>query len=460
MSSIAATTPLPHASVEYGASVWQRHAVPLGMFLIGAVVFVNEAVFRFSRVEQFAFDWQIAMRLALCGCCGLYGFAHRQHWVHWQRFPAALAAVFVAWTVITVPFSVSLNYSAASSAALICMALFAPAVLCEIGGRRFSLSLYGGLVVYLLGSWIAHFLVPELGAIEVDGPGIEYRARMGGLNSSNTTGRLAAAALALSAALGVAGTLPRRWLMAVAALALVTLVATDSRTSMLMGMAACAVIVAERIGRRNTITIVVVGLLAASIAALLLANGPPGVSADAFFSKFSRTGEAEEIYHMTGRVELWDFVLACIRSSPIFGYGWGCTRFLLIDGHFATHHAHNVILNITLGGGVLAGGLVAATLLALALRGVSEPNLFPDMVATLICVGGVADAVMLNPVPDSHTLMWLAALHWRTVVASLRHDETQSDGTAAADSAVAAAETTADPWLAPDSAGADLEEAR
>lgn len=441
MTSVALS---PHAMSRDDASdrgaLLHRYRVSLGMLLVAAVVFINESVFRTTNVEQFAFDWQIALRLALCGCCGLYGLAFCQHMVHWQQFPAVLAAVFVAWTLVTVPFAISLNYAAASSISLICFALFAPAVVAEVGGRRFALSVYAGLLVYMVGSWLVHFIDPDVNSIAVDLPGVEFVARMGGLNSSNGTGRQAAALWGMTLALWVARAVPLRVLFLAGALALVTLKATDSRTAMLAALAATGVVIAERLGRRNTLTIAVFAGLAAAVGMLLLSNGPPGVTADGFFSQFSRSGEADEIYHMTGRVELWEFVVACIRSSPVFGYGWGCTRFLLIDGHFATHHAHNLILNVTLGGGVLAGALVASTLVGLIGRGLSEPNLFPDVVTALVCVGGMADAVMLNPVPDSHTLMWMAALHWRSLGASLRYDELAGATALAGPAADAAAE--------------------
>lgn len=411
-----------HDAAANGVTLSRRIRVLLGMFLVAGLVFVNDAVFRRTYVEQFTFDWQIAMRLGLCGCCGLYGWVHRQHAAQWRKFPAALALAFILWTLFTVPFAVSRNYAIASSVALICLALFVPAALAELGGRRLVLSIFAGLFVYAAGSWFAHFYFPTLSFQESEFLSEAEQARMAGLNSSNGTGRQAAALWALTIAIAVARTAPKRLLFVSGAMALVTLWATDSRTAILAALSATSVVIAERVGRRNTIILAsMVGMLAAG-GIFLLSNGPAGFSADSVLAKFSRSGEAEEIYHLTGRVELWDFAIACIQQSPFFGYGWGCTRFLLIDGHFATHHAHNLILNVTLGGGILAGALVAATLISLIGRGLHEPNLWPDVVTALICVGGMADVVMLNPVPDSHTLMWMTALHWRSMGASLRTD--------------------------------------
>ena len=44
---------------------------------------------------------------------------------------------------------------------------------------------------------------------------------------------------------------------------------------------------------------------------------------------------------------------------------------------------------------------------------VKHPDIFPDVILVLVVVGGVADAVMLNPIPDSYTVLWFIALFWR-----------------------------------------------
>ncbi len=46
--------------------------VALAGFLVAAVVFVNEASFRNAAPEDFSVDWQVLLRIAVCGGCGLY----------------------------------------------------------------------------------------------------------------------------------------------------------------------------------------------------------------------------------------------------------------------------------------------------------------------------------------------------------------------------------------------------
>ena len=37
---------------------------------------MDDAVFRTADAEKFSFDWQVALRLACCGLCGLYGLIY------------------------------------------------------------------------------------------------------------------------------------------------------------------------------------------------------------------------------------------------------------------------------------------------------------------------------------------------------------------------------------------------
>ena len=237
---------------------------------------------------------------------------------------------------------------------------------------------------------------------------------MGGLGHPNALGRQCALLLALLVVLRHSWQVRWSIIAPLAALALVTLWRTDSRTAMAAAAAAVGVLWAQRYvpwWRGVVLLAAVLGIVVGS-AILLLDDGSAGL--DEFASSLSRTGEAEEIYNLTGRTDLWQFALDQIAASPLFGYGWGSARFVMVDGHFATHHAHNLLLNVMLGGGVVAGLLLAAMLLGQLRRLFGSPAAFPDAITVLVCVGGLADYVMLNPIPDSHTALWLLALGWRT----------------------------------------------
>lgn len=395
-----------------------------GAALVSLVVFVHEAVFRASTVEQLDFDVQILSRLVICGACGLYGLLHLDRIaIYLGRFPGSLSVLLCLWAMLTMTAAVNVNYTAASTAALCCVTLFAPAVLHVVGGRRLAQVVLWTLVVYLLASWAAHFTWPELTLDETDDPSSMFGwRRVGGLHSYNGLGRQAALALGLALALGVVGAHRWRLLAGPILLSIVTLVGTDSRTAILSALAAVGVASAETLSGKAKWALAGGGLFLAALAGLAVVNLSSNLNLDELMAGAARSGDPMEMYHLTGRIELWEFALEKIEQSPLLGCGWGGARFLLIDGHFATHHAHNMLLNVTLSAGVVGGVIVAAMLIWQLLTAVARPDLFPDMLAVLVLVGGIGDQMMFSPIPDSHTLLWLVSLHWRAMGSSLLAD--------------------------------------
>lgn len=389
--------------------------------LTALVVFVHEAIFRIATIEQFAVDGQVAFRLAICGACGMFGLAHLSRLAPYlMTFPGVLSWLLCGWAAVTIPEALQASYSATSVVALICVTLFAPAALHELGGRRLVQILLWTLAVYLVASWAAHFIWPELTVDETDDVSrVLGTRRMGGLHSYNGLGRQAALALALSLLAGVTGGAGWWTLAPLMVFALATLVATESRTAMLAAAAAAGVVAAETLPARLNWRFAGAGVFLLCGAGFLLLNGPRGVDLDEALASMSRSGDSEEMYHLTGRVELWEDVVALIQKAPIVGYGWGGARFLLVDGAFSTHHAHNLLLNAALCAGIFGAAIVAAMLIWQLLAMFYRPKLFPDVLLALVLVGGVADNVMFNPIPDSHTLLWTMALYWRAMDASL-----------------------------------------
>ncbi len=409
------------ASVLPRRDAWRMWS---GSVLAALVVFVHESVFRISTVEQFQNDGQVLVRLGICAACGLYGLAHiGRYFQHLFQFPGVLGLLLCGWAMLTLQAALDLNYSAAAVMALFCMILFAPDVLLEVGGRRLAQVVLWTLTVYLVASWVVNFTWPELAVDEADDlSSMLGIRRVGGLHSYNGLGRQAALTLCLAAAIGASGAAGWWALSIPIVLALATLVGTESRTAILAAMAALGVIVAESVSRRTKLWLLLCGGLAAALAALAIVNVTDTANVDDFMASISRSGDPLEMYHLTGRYELWEFVVERIQNSPLLGYGWGGTRFPLLDGPWSTHHAHNLILNVALGAGVMAGAIVAVMLAWQLIAAVVRPDMFPDVLAALVLVGGLADQMMFGPIPDSHTLLWLVSLHWRAMGGSLIDD--------------------------------------
>jgi exopolysaccharide production protein ExoQ len=399
----------------------------VGSLLLGSVVFVNEANFRLGNVHQVSFDWQIILRLAICVLCGLYGLAHiRQTGDTLLRFPGAWGLLFAVWTIITIPLAINPPHAAASAVCLGCIILFAPAAIAQLGGRRIVVSILAALSIYMVLSWVAYFVSPTLGRTEYIMPDLSIVLRFGGLNHSNTTGRLAALGIGLLLSLGCLRVVPWRDLYIYFIGFGICLYATNSRTSMLAAAAVALLHFSRFAPRRRRDALFLAAPVVALAIGIGLASG--AIDADAIVSKFTRTGDAEELYSLTGRTGVWESVVAAIGDSPIIGYGHGCARFVMatyneeLGQDVAGYHAHNLLLNVILGSGFVGGLLLLAMALNQAIALLKHPDIIPDLVLVLIVVGGVSDAVMLNPIPDSHTLLWFIALFWRQMGASLVAD--------------------------------------
>lgn len=386
----------------------------IGCGLLGLLVFVNEAVLRTSDVERFSFDGQMALRLGICALCGLYGLVLLpQTWRVLERFPVAWGVLFCGWGVATVPFALNPTYSLGAIGALFCILLFAPALLTQAPPRAIVLAIVAALTLFILASWAAYYAWPALGRFEDVGADGELKFRLGGLGHPNGLGRQCALMLALLVVLRQCWQVEWRIVAPLAVIALATLWRTDSRTAMAAGAAAVVLLMAQvyiPAWRLVAIGGLFAGLIVGAI--VVLGDDSP-VAFEKVASQLSRTGEAEEIYNLTGRTDLWAFAWEKIAASPVFGYGYGGARFVMVDGHFATHHAHNLLLNTMLGSGIVGGAMLLAMIVAQIRRMFTTPAAFPDAMLALVCVGGLADYVMLNPIPDSHTALWLLALCWR-----------------------------------------------
>jgi len=402
-------------------------AVPLtvliGATLLGAVVFANNFNFMLRVVpegEQFSVDTTVLVRLAICAACGLYGLFYLPRTAGALcGFPGAWSVLFGAWIVVTIPFAENLGYVVAACAALWCMILFAPAVLVQLGGRRVVLVVLAALAAYLVGSWLLYWLVPEVGRYGPDATGTMTRDRVGG----NSLGFHSTWAIGMVLVLGTAGAVRWRALFLPLALAVVTLWFTQSRTSMIGALA-----IAGLFGLRalNATERVMMGCLAAALVAGLVAmvDVDPHRT-DRLAEKLSRTGRAEEIYSMTGRTAIWEFTLERIREAPLVGCGHGAARYALAaftsSGYDVNdlHHAHNQLLNVVLCSGVVGGLLVAAMLLHQTSALFRRPDAFADVATVFVLVVGLTEVVLFGPMPRSHTLIFLIALFWRQIGASV-----------------------------------------
>jgi len=401
-------------------------AVLLGALLLGAVVFNSFDFTKQSSANIFEPDWQIYLRLGICGLCGLYGlFYLPRTFREYGSFPGAWGLLFVVWSLVTVLFAQDFTYAAAAAVALVCMLLFAPAVLWRLGGRGVAIAILTALVLYLLGSWFKYFAMPEIGrmAFGVGGDNIIYR--LGG--NAQELGIQAAWTLAFILLLAGSRSLSWKWLFLPLVLVAITLPFTQSRTGMLAAAAVVVLMLLRRMTKQNIlIRGVAVTTAVCILATFAILSGVGSRKIDYLLSKATRTGSATEIYHMTGRTEIWAFSLTKIRQAPLQGHGYGSARHALADARDVSgyqpnelHHAHNLFLNVILCTGIIGGLLLLAMVCDLLLAMWRRPAGFPDVALVVVLLAGIAEPMLFGPMPRLHTMVWFIALFWRQLDATL-----------------------------------------
>lgn len=384
-----------------------------GSVLLGVLLFVNEAVFRVADSGEFSFHWQIPLRLGVCALCGMYGLIHLN-----DAFPAllrgrgVLVTLFGIWILIIVPFASSPNHSLAACVTFWCATLFVAALTNRLDHRAILRSILISLSVFLFGSWIAYAWFAPLGReVQILPEGLGTIVRFGGLSHPNGLGRQAALTVAMFLVAGTYKVVRWRIVVPMIAAAILTAFMTNSRTSLLIIFAVFVTYFGLRMASwRNLFVLSVISVFAASLVAAGSLTGVIGIDPDNALGSIARNGKAEEIYSMTGRTDVWVFTWDWIMKSPWTGYGFGCARFVMQHNFFSTHHAHNQLLNVILTTGFIGGALLVVQFVSLALNAIGTRNLFIGLFLTVILVGGMADCLMLGPIPDSNTVIWLLAL--------------------------------------------------
>ena len=398
----------------------------LAGWLVAGIVFINEASFRNPDAEHFSLDYQILLRLAVCGCCGLYALKYwKTAWAVLDRFPSAWLLLFGAWGVATVPFAANVPYAAASCASMWCILLFAPVALIHLGPKRFFMSVFGSLAAFAVICWYFYFAVPD-GKTEFIMPDGEIVYRLGGLTHANNLGRQMALMIIAGLALGSGKLVPWRKLTGGLILALVTLYFTNSRTSIIAAAVAALLTglhaYMARGARERQLVYSVFGMGAIGAAALavaavfLIGSHADSVLGDTALRAFSRSGESAELYSFTGRTEIWQYAIDRIAESPIVGYGFGCSRFVMCDFEaLPLNHAHNLLLNVMINMGVPGGILLLLTCLAQIRAAVFRPSAFPDMMIVMILFSSFSDVPVYSAIADGATLIWFSSIVWRPV---------------------------------------------
>ncbi|QDV54967.1 O-antigen ligase family protein [Rosistilla oblonga] len=380
--------------------------------LVFAVVFLNAADFRGDTGEEFSVHWQIYLRLLICAVCGGTGILLvSKSYRAFLTFPGFLITLLIAWIGVTLPFSVDRTYSLAAYVSLGAVAMLIPAAMQILGGYRYLMIVAAGLVTFIVGSWIAYLVFPEIGIFKEQITQTEVLERMGGLGHPNELGLYSAFTTVLFAVLGYGRRLSYLIVVPAMLLSLVTLVVCFSRTSMGITLVGLLVVYRKELFTQQTV-IATLLLAILAIPPIFVVAGTGGFDwlvGDAL-EKLSKSGTADELTTATGRTDIWAYAIQRIGEQPLHGYGYMTARFVMEK---YSYHCHNIVLNMCLNTGVIGGMTLLSMVLYFVYAIYHDPRYEVDGLVAVILAGGLIDGLLFAAVPSAAVLIWFSALLWR-----------------------------------------------
>lgn len=410
-----------------------EHLISSG--LVVCVVFLNGADFRGATGDDgFTVHWQIYLRLLICFACGAVGALNLfprtyREFVVW---PGMLLLAYVGMLGLSIPMSVDARYSTASWASLIGVLLFLPSAMRLLGGPRFLRTVLAGLVIHLIGSWIAYLCFPSVGVFMEQVSQSDVFERMGGLAHPNELGFYSAFTVLLAAGLGLRKHLPP-WLAGCAiALGGATLLVCFSRTAIVtccIGL--CFTFQYQLFRRGNLIALTTLCALASLTAFATIGTGKFDWQVSEVMTKLTKSGNTSELATATGRTEIWSAAIGFIQESPLIGYGYGTARFVMEEHSF---HGHNTILNAMLSAGVPCGIIVMSMMAVLVYYLAFDPRPEIDGLAACTMIAGMLDGVLGAASPNAFLTVWVTCLLWRQMRLGLQPSGKQPSGNAPSNS--------------------------
>ena len=418
MTSVTLPRLQPAFWYERLAALSVDKVVVMGLLFLGYTL-PNIDFLSYRDEPSFRLDPQVLARLAVCGMCGLFAASR---WPLLKRvygtFPGAWLLLIGCWCIVTALTATSRMYSLAAIFANACFAAFIPIAIFELRPLGFVRTLFGTSVIFLVINWLLYYLAPSIGRGQFIIDDSQDLHRLGG--DPQNLGMQAGWTILLALYLWRKG--ESSLIIGPAILfAAVTAAYTQSRTGIILCLFVVGMFVLFTQGRSSLL----MGFVGMAMLLGAIAAGMLPIDSEALLNKISRSGKSEEIYNLTGRTFIWEFVFEKIAESPLTGHGFGCSRHALADfegsGYLRgeLHHAHNVFFNMLLTTGAPGVALLAMMFIALTWKSLVSPNLMADTIVLGVLLAGMAEPMIFGPMPRSHMVMLLLAIFWRPLAEPL-----------------------------------------
>ncbi len=379
------------------------------------VVFFNSADFRGNTGEQFEVHWQILLRLFICMLCGAFGalVLFPKTYRDFLSWPGLLLLIEVVLYGLSQLTSVQVSYTVAAWLSYICVVLMVPASMRILGGNDFLKSVFAGLVLYLIGSWIAYLVFPEVGVHKEYTTGSDSVQRMGGLGHPNELGIISAYTTLLAAGMLKTRRMHRLICLAAMALGFATLLTCFSRTATVCCMLGLAAVFRTELRRMGNAYFYGLFAMAGCVAAYFaIGLGWADIFLQNLVSKVTKSGSIDELSTATGRTDIWAEAFRLISESPALGYGYAGARFVMED---YSYHAHNIVLNAAVYAGIFASLVILAMIFVIVRGLLLRPDPVVDGLAVCMLSGGMLEGLLGAASPAASITIWICLLLWRSM---------------------------------------------
>jgi len=421
------------ATLGYAPSAPWAAFVPLGVVLLGVaawivaaafagsraaiitylavVVFLTDGQFRVRDAGDIDVDWQSLLKFAVWAGAGVIGAGHLPSLDKLlSRTGPACWSAYIFFALISSTYSPVPGYSLGCAFSLLCLFAFSFAVVTKLSESEILWTLSLSLTVFCLIGWVVFYAYPALGtSVAWTYGGIYYRM-CGIAGQANNLGAVCIKAVGAAFLLWYAGRCRLLPALVLGGIGVATLLGSDARTGMIAIVVSVAAVVLSR--SRWALAGGVVTVLVAYIAS----QSQPHML-DSLGSHFSRSGDPSELYTLTGRLEIWDFVWRKVLEAPWLGWGYNSGKVILGQNYGFTNglmvdSAHNLYLQNLLSVGFVGMAPMVYLLIWLSVRFLIRPVSVVTYFLVGILISSISDTDALGTTPTVMTLVFMLISIW------------------------------------------------
>ncbi|MEM9277344.1 MAG: O-antigen ligase family protein [Pseudomonadota bacterium] len=413
INPITLAVPITLAAVVYIFSLSTRITDTkqfISLVLLVFAVFILEAVFRVRDYSDKSVDWQVLLKaLSLLALLGLAMLRIN------DTLPAVINPtrvvwfVFFAWICFSAIYAPNVAYGFFGAFSLFSFYLFLLFVFRNFDETHVILALIAAIFLFCLVSLLVYFALPDFGRMKIWYGNEQVTSnRLSGIGgNANTAGRQAALALLLLVLYAKElKALNRHIVPAVAVVAGLALLLSNSRTSMaLLFVILWFLWFCNKQRWGMFLVSLLVGIFSLPLVFLF---------GETILAAISRSGDISEITTGTGRSYIWSVVVQLIAERPWLGWGYGSTLFILPeysgDIRHTAPHAHNMILQILVTTGFVGLALFALALFIRLFDAWRARNRTVLAMMAFVLLNGLTEASAFAGVANSATLALMIAI--------------------------------------------------